>query len=84
MRDCSKRGEVILDGFGGSGSTLIAAEKTGRCARLIEYDPLYCDTIVRRWQAYSGKQALLAGTNTSFDDISEARLGISLDMEAAQ
>lgn len=42
-------GEVVLDGFGGSGSTLIAAEKSGRAARLIEYDPLYCDTIVRRW-----------------------------------
>lgn len=50
IRDCSKRGEVVLDCFGGSGSTLIAAEKTGRCARLIEFDPLYCDTIVRRWE----------------------------------
>ncbi|WP_243457228.1 DNA-methyltransferase [Parasphingorhabdus cellanae] len=50
IRDCSRRGEIILDCFGGSGFTLIAAHKTGRCARLIEYDPLYCDTIVTRWQ----------------------------------
>jgi DNA modification methylase len=64
IRDCSKRGEIILDGFGGSGSTLIAAEKAGRSARLIEYDPIYCDTIVRRWQAYSGKDAHLAGCDS--------------------
>lgn len=69
LRDCSRRGEIVLDAFGGSGSTLIAAEKTGRLARLIEYDPLYCDTIVRRWQAYTGKQAVLAATGQTFEDI---------------
>jgi DNA modification methylase len=74
IRDCSKRGEIILDSFGGSGSTLIAAEKTGRAARVIEYDPIYCDTIVRRWQAYSGKDARLAGCDSVFDDIAEVRL----------
>lgn len=68
LRDCSRRGEIVLDAFGGSGSTLIAAEKTGRAARLIEYDPLYCDTIVRRWQAYTGKQAVLVGTGETFED----------------
>ena len=57
LRDCSKRGDIVLDCFGGSGSTLIAAEKTGRSARLIEYDPIYCDTIVRRWEQYTGKRA---------------------------
>ena len=75
IRDCSRRSEIVLDGFGGSGSTLIAAEKTGRSARLIEYDPLYCDTIVRRWEALSGKHALLGGADTSFEDVAEARLG---------
>jgi DNA modification methylase len=60
LRDCSRRGEIVLDCFGGSGSTLIAAEKTGRTARLIELDQTYCDTIVRRWQAYTGKHALTA------------------------
>jgi DNA modification methylase len=73
LRDCSRRGEIVLDCFGGSGSTLIAAEKTGRCARLIEYDPIYCDTIVRRWQAMTGKQAVLSGTKNSFEEISELR-----------
>lgn len=82
LRDCSRRGEIVLDGFGGSGSTLIAAEKTGRRARLIEYDPLYCDTIIRRWQAFSGKQARLAATGELFDDVADHRLGP--DLEAAE
>jgi DNA methylase len=73
IRDCSKRGEIILDAFAGSGSTLIAAEKTGRSARLIEYDPLYCDTIIRRWQAFSGKHATLAGSGQRFEDVADER-----------
>ena len=73
IRDCSRRGEIVLDAFGGSGSTLIAAEKTGRRALLIEYDPLYCDTIVRRWQTYSGKRAVLADTKQAFESVEEAR-----------
>lgn len=83
IRDCSRRGEIVLDGFGGSGSTLIAAEKTGRCARLIEYDPLYCDTIIRRWEARTGKRARLAASREGFDDVVETRLGINLASEAA-
>lgn len=69
LRDCSRRGEIVLDCFGGSGSTLIAAEKTGRQARLLEFDPVYCDTIVRRWQTYTGKHAVLAATGRKFEDI---------------
>ncbi|MFM6831499.1 MAG: site-specific DNA-methyltransferase [Novosphingobium sp.] len=76
IRDCSRRGEVVLDCFGGSGSTLIAAEKTGRVARLIEYDPLYCDTIIRRWEKLTGKRATLAVTNETFEDVSDERLGL--------
>jgi len=83
LRDCSRRGEIVLDAFGGSGSTMIAAEKTGRCARLIEYDPLYCDTIVRRWESYTGKRATLASSGDSFEAIGEARLGLQLGTEAA-
>lgn len=79
IRDCSRRGEVVLDGFGGSGSTLIAAEQTGRSARLVEYDPLYCDTIVRRWQDYTGKQATLEATGACFDDVGEERRGVELE-----
>ncbi len=55
IRDCSKRGQIVLDCFAGSGSTLIAAERSGRRARLIEYDPLYCDTIIRRWEGETGR-----------------------------
>jgi DNA modification methylase len=83
IRDCSRRGEIVLDCFGGSGSTLIAAEKTGRCARLIEYDPLYCDTIIRRWETLTGKRALLAVINESFEDVAESRLGPVICSEAA-
>lgn len=79
LRDCSRRREIVLDGFGGSGSTLIAAEKTGRQARLIEYDPLYCNTIIRRWQAYSGKHAILAATEVRFEDVADQRLGSELE-----
>jgi DNA modification methylase len=79
IKDCSRRGEIILDCFGGSGSTLIAAEKTGRRARLIEYDPLYCDTIIRRWEQHSGKRAILAETGQTFEEVSENRLSALLE-----
>lgn len=82
IRDCSRRGEVVLDGFGGSGSTLLAAEKTGRSARLVEYDPIYCDTIVRRWERYTGKRAALQGTGATFENVTDERLGI--EVEAAE
>lgn len=68
IRDCSRRGEIVLDCFGGSGSTLIAAEKTGRLGRLIEYDPLYCDTIIRRWEKVTGKRARHDASGRSFED----------------
>ena len=57
LRDVSGRGEIVLDGFGGSGSTLIAAEKTGRRARLCEIDPVYCDRILARWETYATDDA---------------------------
>ena len=53
----SQRGEHVLDLFGGSGSTLIAAERTGRRAFLMELDELYCDVIIRRWESFTGRQA---------------------------
>lgn len=59
IKDCSRRGEIILDAFGGSGTTLMAAETCGRLARLIEYDAVYCDTIIARWEAFTGKEARL-------------------------
>src|SRR5690606_7117020 len=73
MLDCSGRGDIVLDPFGGSGSTMIAAEKTGRRARLIELDPIYADRIVRRWQTYAKDDAVFADNDESFDE-REARL----------
>ena len=69
----SKLGSLILDSFGGSGSTLIAAERTGREARLIELAPAYVDVIVRRWQEYTGREAILAETDDSYGDVSRRR-----------
>ena len=57
IRDVSGRGEIVLDLFDGSGSTLIAAEKTGRRAFLCELNPVYCDRIIRRWEAYARDEA---------------------------
>jgi DNA modification methylase len=70
----SKAGETVLDLFGGSGSTLIACEKLGRRARLMEIDPPYCDVIIRRWQEYAGKAATLEGDGRSFDEIRDERV----------
>jgi DNA modification methylase len=73
MKDTSKRGDIILDPFCGSGSTLIAAEKTGRVGYGIELDPLYADTIVRRWEKVTGKTAVHAETDLPFSTISAQR-----------
>jgi DNA modification methylase len=67
IRDCSERGQIVLDAFGGSGTTLIAAEVTGRSARIIEYDPLYCDVILRRYQRLTGRPGVLEATGQPFD-----------------
>jgi DNA modification methylase len=84
IRDCTKRGEIVFDGFGGSGTTLIAAETCGRRARLIEYDPIYSDTIISRWQRLTGKHATLAGTGERFEDIVEQRIVNIARKEAAE
>ena len=68
IRNSSRPGNVVLDPFGGSGTTLIAAEKAGRLARLIELDPKYVDVIVRRWQDWTGKQATREADGAPFDD----------------
>jgi DNA modification methylase len=73
IKDVSQRNGIVLDAFGGSGSTLIAAHKTGRRARLIELDPIYCDRIIRRWQIYAKDDAILAGTGERFDEVTATR-----------
>jgi len=75
IKDCSKRGSLVLDPFCGSGTILIAAEKTGRRARAIELDPKYVDVAIRRWEQYTGKIARLGPMGETFDEISEIRLG---------
>lgn len=74
IKDCSHRGDLVLDPFAGSGTTLIAAEKTRRRSALIEIDPLYVDAIVRRWQALTGQPAVCAASGMTFAQ-REARAG---------
>lgn len=64
--DCSHRGDLVLDAFLGSGSTLIACERTGRWCCGLELDPLYVDTAIRRWQKYTGASAVNAATGQTF------------------
>ena len=73
MLNNTKGGDIVLDSFGGSGTTVIAAEKNGRVARIMELDPKYCDVIVRRWQDFTGKQATLEATGETFEDVSHGR-----------
>ena len=84
IRDVTRRGDLVLDPFAGSGSTLIASEKTGRQARCIEYEPRYCDVIVRRWQAYTGKMATFEGTDLTFEDFEGARSSAAAQPPAPQ
>ena len=69
----TKGGDIVLDSFGGSGTTLIAAEKNGRVARLMELDPKYVDVIVQRWQEFAGKQATLESDGRTFAELGSAR-----------
>lgn len=73
IRDCSKRGDIVLDAFAGSGTALVAAQECGRRARLIAYDPAYCETIVSRYETLTSKQAVLAKSGENFRVVSEQR-----------
>ena len=77
IRNSSKTRDTILDPFGGSGTTVIACEKSGRQARLIELEPEYCDVIVRRWQAYSGREAKLESDGRSYSEVAGARNAVA-------
>jgi DNA modification methylase len=72
IRDCSNRNNIILDPFGGAGTTMFAAERTGRRARLIEIDPGYVDVAILRWQRLTGKVAVNAATGVPFPTTPEA------------
>ncbi len=73
LLDLIHRKDIVLDPFLGSGSTLIAADKTGRRCRGLEIDPLYVDVIIRRYEAATGKSAVLIETGKSFADLSVRR-----------
>jgi DNA modification methylase len=73
LLDCSSKGDIVLDLFGGSGTPLIAAEASWRRARMMELDPKYADVIIRRWQAMSGKEAAHATLGLTFRSVSHGR-----------
>lgn len=73
MLNNTKGGDIILDSFGGSGTTLLAAEKNGRHSHLMELDPKYCDVIVKRWQDFTGQKATLESSGQTFDDVATSR-----------
>ena len=78
IRNSSKTRDTILDPFGGSGTTLIACEKSGRQARLIELEPRYCDVIVKRWQEFAGREAVLDGYDRTFVEIASERQAVTV------
>jgi len=78
----SRPGENVLDLFGGSGSTLIACEQTGRVGFLMELDELYCDVIVKRWEKLTGKSAALDGTDATFEAVAEKRTAAPIEVPA--
>jgi DNA modification methylase len=69
--DCSRRGDIVLDPFIGGGTTIVAAERTGRICYGIELDPGYVDTSIRRWQQLTGKTAIHAGSGRTFADLEQ-------------
>jgi DNA modification methylase len=71
IRNSSKPNDIVFDPFGGSGTTLIAAEKSNRQSRLIELDPKYCDVIIKRWQEFTGHEAILPSTQQTFNQIQQ-------------
>ena len=73
LKDASRRSDLVLDPFAGSGSTIIASEKTGRQAYALEIDPCYVDVIIERWQLYTGKAALFDTTDETFEEVTERR-----------
>jgi site-specific DNA-methyltransferase (adenine-specific) len=73
MLNNTKGGDIVLDSFGGSGTTMLAAEKNGRHAYLMELDPKYCDVIIRRWQDFTGKNAVHSETGKTFNEMMNER-----------
>jgi DNA modification methylase len=79
MKDCSRRGSIVLDAFAGSGTTIVAAEQIGRRAFCVEIDPAYADVAVRRWQRFTGRDAILEETGQTFDELAAERCPSATD-----
>ena len=77
LRNSSRQGDIILDAFGGSGTTIIACETSGRHARLIELLPRYCDVTIRRWQSFTGGVALHHESGRAYNDVAAEILGVA-------
>lgn len=77
IKDCSRRHDIVLDPFAGSGSTIIAAEKARRIGYGMEFDPAYADTVVRRWEKMSGRQALHEVSGAPFEQVRTERATMS-------
>jgi DNA modification methylase len=73
IKDCTRRGDIVLDTFCGSGTTILAAERVGRRGYGVEIDPAYVDAAIRRWQAFTGRDAVLASTGATFDEAAAER-----------
>jgi DNA modification methylase len=73
LRDCSRRGSIVLDAFCGSGTTILAAERIGRRAYCLEIDPGYADVAIRRWQRFTRRDAILESTGRTFSEVEAAR-----------
>jgi DNA modification methylase len=80
--DCSKRGAIVLDCFGGSGTTLMAAEKTGRRGHLMELDPKYVDVTVERFRTLTGEKAVHTATGLTFEETQQRRAKEYLESSA--
>jgi DNA modification methylase len=83
LKDASRRSDLVVDPFAGSGTTIIAAEKTGREAYALEIDPNYVDVIIQRWQSYTGKAALFGATGATFEELAVQRRSDSQASAAA-
>ena len=73
MKDCTKRGDIVLDTFCGAGTSILAAERVGRHAYALEFEPRYVDVAIRRWQSFTGRDAILAEAGTTFDELAQDR-----------
>jgi DNA modification methylase len=84
IKDCSRRGEIVLDPFSGSGTTIIAAEKSRRRARALEIDALYVDVAIRRWEKLTSSQAIHVLNGRTFAEIAEGRVGSPMGARVAK